>query len=135
MARRKLGFLDIIVGQPLPWNIFNSEGTLLLRKGEKVATETAVKRLVAEGLYSDISDVNDIEEMPIIKNEPSVVRILNRANWLLRKSLPSLAAFSDPPSKIKDIASLVYSAVELDSDVAVACIFLNQKPGHETCGH
>ncbi|HEY8085285.1 MAG TPA: HD domain-containing phosphohydrolase [Methylophilaceae bacterium] len=129
MAKRRISVSDIIIGQPLPWNVFNGDGMLLLRAGEMVASEAAVKRMVAEGLYSDVSDVRELEEVVFVKGEPSVVRILNRANWFLRKALPGLSALSDAAGKVNEIAELIYSAIELSPEVAVACIFLNQKPG------
>jgi HD-GYP domain-containing protein (c-di-GMP phosphodiesterase class II) len=129
MAKRRISVSDIIIGQPLPWNVFNGDGMLLLRAGEMVTSEAAVQRMVSEGLYSDIVDVKELEEVVVVKGEPSVVRILNRANWFLRKALPGLAGLSDAPGKIREIAELIYSAIELSPDVAIACIFLNQKPG------
>ncbi|MFM9913304.1 MAG: HD-GYP domain-containing protein [Methylophilaceae bacterium] len=130
MAKRRIGIMDIIVGQPLPWSVFGEDGKLLLSAGETVASEATMKRLVAEGLYSEITYASDADEVYFNpKNEPSVVRILNRTNYLLRKALPVLAAFPDVSAKVREFAEMVYTAVELDSDVAVACIFLNQKPG------
>ena len=129
MAKRRISASDIIVGQPLPWNVFGGDGKLLLRAGETVASEASMQRMVAEGLYSDVVDTKELEEVIFVKGEPSVVRILNRANWFLRKALPGLAGLSDAQAKIREIAQLVYSAIELSPDVAIACIFLNQKPG------
>jgi hypothetical protein len=130
MSKRRISISDIIIGQPLPWNVFSGDGRLLLRAGEIVATENQAERMVKEGLFSEIADVGDLEEIVISpKDEPSVIRILNRANWLLRKSLPALAALPNAQKTFTDIATLVYSSLELDTDVAIATIFLNQQPG------
>lgn len=129
--RRRIGIMDVIVGQPLPWDVFDSEGRLLLGAGAVVSSENQMERMVKEGMYSKVLDAHELDEASFIpkKDEPSVVRILNRANWMLRKSLPVLSVLTNAEEKIRQIAEMVYNAVELDSDVAVACIFLNQEPG------
>lgn len=130
MSKRRISVSDIIIGQPLPWNVFDSEGRLLLSAGAVVATENQAVRMVREGLFSEVTYARETEEVPVnVKNEPSVVRMLNRANWLLRTNLPALPVLPNAQKTMLDIAALVYSSLELDSDVAVACIFLNQQPG------
>ncbi len=130
MGKRRISISDIIIGQPIPWDAFSADGKLLLKAGEVVATENQAERMVKEGMYSEVGSVEEIErQLPPVKNEPSVVRILNRANWMLRKALPGLSALSNAEAKIREIAEMVYQALELSPDVAIACIFLNQKPG------
>lgn len=130
MGKRRISISDIIIGQPIPWDAFSADGKLLLKAGEVVASENQAERMVKEGMFSEVGDVSDIEkQLPPVKNEPSVVRILNRANWMLRKALPGLSALSNPEAKIREIAEMVYQALELSPDVAIACIFLNQQPG------
>jgi HD-GYP domain-containing protein (c-di-GMP phosphodiesterase class II) len=130
MGKRRISISDIIIGQPIPWDAFSADGKLLLKAGEVVGSENQAQRMVREGMYSEVASVEDIErQLPPVKNEPSVVRILNRANWMLRKALPGLSALSNPEAKIREIAEMVYQALELSPDVAIACIFLNQKPG------
>lgn len=130
MAKRRISVADIIVGQPLPWDVSGEDGRLLLRKGEVVATESQVERMVRQGLFSEVADTGDIEEKPLTRQEePSVIRMLNRANRMLRKTLPILPTLPDAQEKILEIATLVYEALELNPDIAVASIFLNQEAG------
>lgn len=131
MGKRRISISDIIIGQPLPWDAYGLDGKLLLRKGEVVGSENQATRMVKEGMYSEVADVSEIEllKLPPVKNEPSVVRMLNRANWMLRKALPGLSALTNAEATILSIADMVYEALELSPDVAIACIFLNQKPG------
>lgn len=126
MAKRRISASDIIVGQPLPWDVLDGEGRLLLSKGEVVASETQVRRMVDQGLFSEVADGGDIEDVKINpKDAPSVIRLLNRANRLLRKTLPVLPAIPDAQEKIFEIANMIYEGLELNPDIAVASIFLN----------
>lgn len=130
MSKRRIGAADIIVGQPLPWNVFDPEGRLLMRAGELVATESQVERMVKMGLYSEVEEAGEIEEVKgSPKDTPSVIRILNRANRLLRKTLPILVTLPDAREKVIEISRLIYEALDLNPDIAVASIFLNQDAG------
>ena len=40
---------DIKVGTPLPWNVFNRNGQLLLKKGYSIISVGQVKRLYEQG--------------------------------------------------------------------------------------
>lgn len=42
---------EIVVGQPLPWAVYDSNGVLLLNKGVVVATEHQLERLMAQGMF------------------------------------------------------------------------------------
>jgi len=37
---------DIVIGHPLPWNVFDADNKLLLRKGFVVATESQIDKLI-----------------------------------------------------------------------------------------
>jgi hypothetical protein len=43
---------ELKVGNPLPWNVFNRHGQLLLRKGYSVASSRQIKRLYDQGYVS-----------------------------------------------------------------------------------
>lgn len=130
MSKRRISTSDIIVGQPLPWNVFGEDGRLLLRKGETVATESQVEFMVRKGLFSEVEDASGGDEIKISPKEPpSVIRMLNSANRLLRKALPALLAMDNAQEKVMDIATLIYDALELNPDIAVASIFLNHEAG------
>lgn len=53
MSQSRVRHSDIEVGKPLPWDIFDDKGTLLLSKGFMVANENQVDRLVAVGVSAD----------------------------------------------------------------------------------
>lgn len=135
MAKRRIGAGDIIIGQPLPWNVFDADARLLLKAGEVVASESMLERLVKTGMYSDV-DESGVDDTPVnVKDAPSAVRIISRASRLLRKTLPLVTTLPDAEQQVREIASMVYEALDLDPDVAVACIFLNQEAGPYVVRH
>jgi HD-GYP domain-containing protein (c-di-GMP phosphodiesterase class II) len=57
---------------------------------------------------------------------PSVVRLVNQANKCLEQLLFGLQAETDIEKKIFDIVKVIGHAVDMNSDIALACILLNQ---------
>jgi hypothetical protein len=41
------------IGNPLPWNVFNHRGALLLRKGYSVTSHQQISRLIHQGYLID----------------------------------------------------------------------------------
>ncbi len=131
MAKRRISALDMVVGQPLPWNAYNSAGRLLLHKGEIVVDQMQIDRMAAQGLFSQSSD-DEGGNVGTVHEKPSVVRMIDQANDLLQRILPAIANMPlmsdeiDAEKKLRTISKLVYDAVILNANVSIACIQLNQ---------
>ncbi|MCE9633809.1 MAG: HD domain-containing protein [Methylophilales bacterium] len=126
MSKRYLTAGKAYVGAKIPWNIFNEEGRLLLKANEPITSELQAYRLATQGLYFDVKAGSS--DQGIAEREPaSVLRILNLASKLLQKTLPNLEREGDGEAKVTAIAELVLEALELNADVAVACILMNQE--------
>ncbi|MFM9913303.1 MAG: HD-GYP domain-containing protein [Methylophilaceae bacterium] len=126
MAKRRISVADIMVGQPLPWNAYDANGRLLLHAGEVVANPMQVERMVAQGLFSEMGDSGDEGAGKAAKEAPSTVRMINRANELLRHTLPKLQELDGAEEKLLRISQLILDAIKLEPDIAVACVSLNQ---------
>ena len=48
---QKIDSNEVRVGQPLPWPVYDKEGTLLLSAGQKVASEMTLQQLLARGAF------------------------------------------------------------------------------------
>jgi HD-GYP domain-containing protein (c-di-GMP phosphodiesterase class II) len=131
MAKRRISAADMVVGLPLPWNAYNAAGRLLLHKGEIVADQVQIDRMAAQGLFSEESDAEG-GNVGNAHEKPSVVRMIDHANDLLQRILPSIANMPlladeiDADKKLRAISRLVYGAVVLNANVSIACIQLNQ---------
>jgi HD-GYP domain-containing protein (c-di-GMP phosphodiesterase class II) len=135
MANRRISVSDIIVGRPLPWDVYGSDGDLLLRKGYVVNDLHQVKLLIERGLFVDSerageAAARDNNVVAKVVENPSVVRTLNAVRADLKILLYNLTSETDVPAKIRALARKTYDATCLNTDVALACILLNQDVGY-----
>jgi len=130
MAQQRISMSDIHICRQLPWNTYNSRGQLLLKKGVVIESESQVAALVKLGLFADTSasssHESDIRAVPA-REAPSVLRMINLAEKRLERLLFSVSSEPDFPARLMEVATTVISAVELNSDIALACILLNQQ--------
>ena len=137
------------------WNIYREDGSVVLKTGESITSEQQLGKLATQKLFYDDEDALTVSKNP--QNTPSVVRMINQANALLRALLPELqnsltkeaketegamrTENTSPVSeekkeegekeesaeeRITAIAQLIYDALKLNSEIAIATIFLNQ---------
>jgi hypothetical protein len=123
---RQLTYGDIRAGQALPWDVFSAAGALLVRKGYCPASDTHVDNLVARG-FIDAPLAGDTAAAPVAE-PPSVLRLLNHAVAELEPLLHRIDAGSaGVQGALEQVALLVSQAVEIQPEVAAACILHNQQ--------
>lgn len=125
MAQRRIRFRDLILGKPLPWDLYGGADAdaPLLHKGQVVDDGARLAHLLEAGLFA-------ADDGP-----PSVLRLLNEANHRLEHLLNELRDKNNAERELRDIARDVLQAVELNPDIALACIFLNQIAGSYAVRH
>lgn len=127
MPLRRISLSDLDPGKPLPWDLYSdaaqSASGPLLRKGQVLPDSGQLGRLVERGLFAG-------EESP-----PSVLHLLNQANKRLERLLLDLRNESNAERELRAIAHDLVHAVELNHDIALACIFLNQIAGTYAVRH
>ena len=111
---------EIAVGDAIPWDVYAAGGSLLVRKGHLLSSENQCMLLLERGFIDD-----DREERLVVE-APSVVRLLNRAHVLLASALAAIVNAVPFGEQLTEVARLIMAAVELDAEVAMACILLNQ---------
>jgi HD-GYP domain-containing protein (c-di-GMP phosphodiesterase class II) len=131
MAQRRINMSDIQVGKQLPWNVYDSHGQLLLKKGYFVEHPSQVEALVERGLFVETSPSSPRgpDDASREKETPSVLRLINLANKRLEKLLFGLNHEPEFPEKLQEVAKAVIFAADLNPDIALACILLNQQAG------
>lgn len=125
MAQRRITFKDLVLGEPLRWNLFAAkpDSQPLLEKGQIVSGGVELNTLMEAGLYAQ-------DEAPA-----SVLHQLNQSNRRLEHLLQDLRNEHNAESELRDIAREVIAAVELNPDIALACIFLSQIAGTYAVRH
>jgi len=114
----------------LPWDVYGEGGGLLVKKGHLIASAHLIEMLVERGFIGD-DGVAAVHAQP-----PSALRMLNLAHAGLRAALAQLAlGQADCLPKLDEVAKLVEDAMDLDQDVALACILLNQAGGDYAIRH
>lgn len=126
MMRRPIRARDITLGQPLPHNIFEPDGTLLLRKGNIVDSESQIESLLARGLF-----VLDESIRPAggaqgagYKQDFSPVNLVLDAYQRLERTFDRLPELENLPDRISAIARDIQTACRHDTDAALGAILL-----------
>ena len=138
MAQRRINMSDILPGEPLQWDVFDTHGQLLLKKGYIVERQSQIAALVTRGLFAETSSGpmrGQGSAAPEQKETPSVPHLINLANKRLERLLFGLHHEADFPAKVLEVAKVVGFATDVNSDVAIACILLNQQAGDYPVRH
>jgi HD-GYP domain-containing protein (c-di-GMP phosphodiesterase class II) len=135
--QRRISMADITVGQPLPWDVFDSNNKLLLRKGSLVQRDQQIEKLIERGLFAEAQTTSSKSENKPVKQQEksSALRFLNLANKRLERLLFSLNTEPDVQAKILEVATVVKYAVDLNPDITLGCILLNQSAGNYVIRH
>jgi len=162
MSKIYLSLANFIVGQPVRWNIYSEDEQIVLKAGESITSEEHWKVLSAQKLHYKESDAIDAGKTA--QGLLSVVRMINQANKMLRETLSTLKNDADEvvdepadqaagkdeskaaekkvehqeldaEATISMIAQIIYGALELNPDIAIATIFLNQGAMHYAFHH
>lgn len=130
MSTRRIGMSDIVIGQALPWDVYGSDGSLLLRKGFIVTSPNQVSALIERGLFADTgksdAGLRDGKTVEKASEAPSVVRTINAVRAELRRLVYNLATEADVPAQLISLTKKMGAAVFMAPDVALGCILLNQ---------
>jgi HD-GYP domain-containing protein (c-di-GMP phosphodiesterase class II) len=130
MSNKRISMSDIVLGQPLQWDIYGIDGNLLLRRGFVVSNSHQVENLIERGLFVD-GDVLDQtardKKVPKVVEHPSVLRIISQVRNDLRALSYNLSNEPNAREKFLSLAKLVFVATNLDTDVALGCILLHQE--------
>jgi HD-GYP domain-containing protein (c-di-GMP phosphodiesterase class II) len=117
---------DLAIGQPLPWNVYDAAGQLLLSKGHIVERTTQLEALIERGMFADAQAIVKKPPPEKPKELPSVLRLINLANKRLETLLINLPNETDAQPKLLEVSRALIYATTLDPDVALASILLNQ---------
>ena len=115
---------EMLVGEPVSWDIYGNGGSLLVRKGHLVASDAQKELLIERGLIADMPpETADGAAVAA----PSALRLINQACTELQALLGQIVAGGgDARPGMARVAALVVEAADVNTDVALACILHNQ---------
>ncbi|MDO8931594.1 MAG: HD domain-containing phosphohydrolase [Rhodocyclaceae bacterium] len=134
MSGNRVAANDIRVGHPLPWDVFDANGTLLLRRGYIIDTQRALDRLIDDGLFLS-AEARREPPPPPVEEKPSALQYLVDARRLIGPPTQDLEAIRDFPGRVLRIAQLIDLACQSKSDVAIASILLMQDDSYALRHH
>lgn len=126
--KRPINARDIVLGQPLPHNIVEPDGTLLLRKGHIVDSASQIENLLARGLF--VLDENmEPSGRPRDRgagNKPELTPfdVITGAYQRLESTFARLPNLEELPERITAIARDIREACNKDADAALGAILL-----------
>lgn len=138
MAKRRIAAAEIQVGKPLPWDVYDATGTLLLAHGYVIDSEIQIDRLIEQGLFveSDPSrrgkaGAERIEEI----EEPSTVPIILQARRKLERACRDVEKGTavDFGVVLSQVRKLIQEACALDPNLSMATILLETKVRYSIC--
>lgn len=135
---------DIALGEALRWDVYDAQGTLLLRKGFVVASARQLETLLARGLFATAAEYAEAlgatpQEAAAADAPPSALRLMRQALERLQAVLASLAGDAPRPAGMADeihaIADLVEAAIDIDADVTLASMLFKQEARNYAIRH
>lgn len=130
MEKHRIIMADLLIGEPLPWDVFDTTGHLLLVKGHVLCNERQLEALVERGLFIDAQAAGKKSPAPAhVIEVPSALRAINLVNRRLEALLVNLPNESGAEQKLLEVATFLTSAVRSEADIALASILLNQQCG------
>jgi len=130
MEKHRIMMADLIIGEPLPWDVFDAAGKLLLVKGHVLRNERQIESLVDRGLFIDAMERG--KRRPTaeqVSEPPSALRMINAINRRLEALLVNLPNESKAEEKLLEVATALVRAAISEPEVALAAILLNQQCG------
>ncbi|OGS90319.1 MAG: hypothetical protein A2Z95_02845 [Gallionellales bacterium GWA2_60_18] len=123
MAKVRLGYGHVTLGQPLPFELVDAHGRVLLKHGYIIRDEDQLGRLIERGVFFD--RVVDEEKQQVQAVEKTsvfscVCELADAFAGLLDKEKPDYGG-------VPAIAENIQMLCEKDSDAALACILLRKK--------
>lgn len=130
--KQRITLQDLKVGQPLPWDAYGADGVLLLRRGQSVASQAGLERLISEGLFLLREDSSSRQPDPAAAAEkPTAMQHLVDA----RRTLGNICANSpeqtlDFSGRMNKLIESVQTACDTNAALTMSSILLMHDTGY-----
>lgn len=111
--KNRITLQDLSVGEPLPWDVFDKDGLLLLRRGHIVETQKALTRFIDDGMFLKGDETTAVKTTVVIEENPSALQHICDAHRILA------SIFDQIPESILDFIPRMDKLIQ---SVRNACI-------------
>jgi HD-GYP domain-containing protein (c-di-GMP phosphodiesterase class II) len=135
--KKRIGMSNIVVGEPLPWDVVDANNRLLLKRGYIIERIQQVEALVERGMYIGGSFIASKPEIAVAKPKeiPSALHLINLISKRLERLLLNIGNETGVEAKLIEVAKTVDHACTISPDVAHASILLNRDGGSYPVRH
>lgn len=127
MQLLKLVQSKVQVGVPLPWNVRNSDGNLLLARGHVIQSDEQLETLLDRGAYVDADEVRALARaaaeagagLKTSKHPPSLFELWDQTVLRLQGLLKSAGQDSEFPIHLQTLAVDIAALVARDADIGI----------------
>lgn len=133
---------DIVLGSPLPWDVYDGRGTLLLRRGFVVESERQLQSLLERGLYVDADAYQQYRmDQGLAAPKPqdaSALGLVNAAHAALESVLSDMlraTGIAAAQQRVLQVAQMLDQAIGSNPDLTLACILFNHSAENYATRH
>lgn len=127
MEMQHLNERDLRVGEPVPWNVYDRNGQLLLHAGVLVESTHQIEELKERGLFVNMSDWEGTGAVVAAKEKISSFMLLDELHENMERLFGRISVDDSLVEKTITIVKTIQQACEIDEDVAIASIFVGRE--------
>lgn len=118
---------DLKVGEPIPWNVYDRNGQLLLHSGVVIDSTHQIEELKERGLFVNASDWESAGAVVAAKEKISSFMLLDDLHENMERLFGRISVDDTLVEKTMTIAKTIQQACALDEEVAIASIFVGRE--------
>jgi len=131
---QKLGIGHAVCGVPLPWDVYDDVGQLLLRKGFVIDNQKQLDSLLARGMFVNATNIVKPNLTPTAQRyEP--FKLWDDSVAKLGQLLRNYSNGADLPGQVQEVAGMVQILTERSKDAALAAMILLQEQSRYALVH
>ncbi len=120
MQLLKLVSKQVAIGAPLPFNVRDEAGGLLLACGQILRSEMQLELLLARGMYADVEEIKALAAgRQVVASPPTVFARWNRLTWSLELLLKSVTVEAGFLTACDEFLDELMALVDKDADIAI----------------
>lgn len=123
---------DIVLGEPLRWNVYDTHGVLLLSRGHVLHTTQQLDEILSRGLCAKSDEYAAAMRKPP-PDRVSPFHLLEEAEKQLPVLISHKAQISDFPARMRHLAEKIEQACDLDQEAALAWMLVGGVRSYVIC--